>query len=348
MLEKAKKLIIKIHLKYLIIYLILSVAIVFIDKSGLKLSFLNQFESDWIQVFVKLGKDIKTIYEKVVGLFYVLIILDIVIIIIRCILKNESIKVMIVNTFENTKVDIKTKYIYENKDFYKDLSQEIKILNGNHLAYNEIVKKLDNYAENFMENKKEKYYAFAGIMHTPFILRLGYKIGDNTYFKLFHKKRNEPFFELISDRNEYVGSYPEMKIEKQLKQSDELVVSIATTFDITREELKRFDLNLNSYIKFETDEKGFDIITSEQQVNDYKAIIFNTIRKVCKEKNIKKVHLCISSSVAFTFALGQGFSNQYDSDVIIYNYDNKKYTWGLKLFEKSENCIIYNEESKVV
>ena len=35
---------------------------------------------------------------------------------------------------------------------------------------------------------EEKYFAFAGILHTPYILRLGFKVGNQTYFKLFHKK----------------------------------------------------------------------------------------------------------------------------------------------------------------
>lgn len=48
----------------------------------------------------------------------------------------------------------------------------------------------------------------------------------------------------------------------------------------------------------------------------------------------------MSTSVAFTFALGQGFSKNYDPDVIIYNYEKQEYVWGLKLFEKSEDSII--------
>ena len=53
----------------------------------------------------------------------------------------------------------------------------------------------------------------------------------------------------------------------------------------------------------------------------------------------------ISSSVAFTFALGQGFSKNYDPEVIIYNYEKQEYAWGLKLFERSENSIIIPQKS---
>ena len=162
---------------------------------------------------------------------------------------------------------------------------------------------------------------------------------------IIYKKRNESYFKLLKDKNVYIGNYPEMKIEKELKESNELVVSIATTFKIKREQLKQFDIDKNNYIKFETENKGYDVIESEEQVNQYKKIIFEEIREVCRDKKIKLIHLCISSSVAFTFALGQGFSKNYDPEVIIYNYEKQEYAWGLKLFERSENSIIIPQKS---
>ena len=145
---------------------------------------------------------------------------------------------------------------------------------------------------------------------------------------------------MLKDKNIYIGNYPKIKVEKELKESNELIISIATTFEITKEQLKQFDIDKNNYIKFETTNKGFDVIESEEQVNQYKKYIFDEIRAVYREKKIKIIHLCISSSVAFTFALGQGFSKNYDPEVIIYNYEKQEYAWGLKLFEKSENSII--------
>lgn len=341
MWQRFKEVVIKIPFKWLIIYFILSTLVIILDKTAYNLSFINQFESEGIKNLVTWAKDLRMIYHNVKVIFYVLYLLDILLLIFKIVLKNDSIKIMIINTFENTKVNILTKYKYENKEFYKDLSNEVNILKNNYLNYTGIVKKIDEYAESFMEKKNEKYYAFAGILHTPFILRLGYKIGDQTYFKLFHKKRDENYFKLLKDNTTYIGNYPQLKVEKELKNSNELIVSIATTFEITKEQLKNFNIDRNNYIKFETVTKGFDVIESEEQVNQYKKIIFDEIRAICKEKNIKTIHLCISSSVAFTFALGQGFSKNYDPDVIIYNYEKQEYVWGLKLFEKSEDSVIY-------
>lgn len=347
MWEKFKKIVIKIPMWCLVTYFAISTVVIILDKTSYNLSFINQFETERIKSLIALGKDLRMIYHKLKWGFYILYISNILLIIFRSILKNESIKVMIINTFENTKVNILTKYIYENKEFYKDLSNEVKLLQNNYLSYAGIVKKLDGYVESFMEKKEEKYYAFAGILHTPYILRLGYKVGDETYFKLFHKKRNEETFKLLTDKEEYFGNCTELNTETFLTDSDVLVVSIATTFPIIKEQLAKFDIEKNNYLKFETSNKGFDIITSEKQIDNYKKIIFENIRKVVREKNIKLIHLCISSSVAFTFAIGQGFSKQYDPNVIIYNYERQEYTWGINLFENAENSIVCPKEKLI-
>lgn len=347
MWNKFKKILIKTPWKALTIYFIVASIIIFLDKITCNLSFFDQFQSDGIEKMRLYIEDLQIIYDKFKPLFYSIYVFDIILISLKIILKKDSIKIMIVNTFENTKVNILTKYLYENVESPLDLSKDVKRLGTYYLGYKEIVKDLDNYVEKFMSNREEKYFAFAGILHTPFILRLGFKVGDQTYFKLFHKKREEEIFKLLNDKNDYVGNYPEIIMDKQLKESDELIISIATTFEIKKEQLKKFDIENKNYIKFETTVKGFDVINSEKQVNKYKKYIFSNIREVIKEKNIKLIHLCISSSVAFTFALGQGFSQQYDPDVIIYNFDRQQYTWGLNLFENAENSIVYNEESLI-
>ena len=343
--EKIKKIVIKIPNSILIsIFIILSIIII-MNGSVDFLSNFDKFQSEHIVNIIAIIKDFNIVYNHKF-IFYLVYVLVIVVCLFKKYIKNDSIKIMIVNTFENTKININTRYAYENKDFYIDLSENIKIIGKNYLNYLGIVKKIDTCVEEFMQKKDEKYYAFAGILHTPFILRLGYKVGDQTYFKLFHKKRYEDKFKLLSDKDEYIGNYPKLNIEKQLKESNILIVSIATTFPITRQQLKEFNIEDNNYLKFETEKLGFDIVLSEKQVNDYKKEIFDNIRKLCREKEIKLIHLCISSSVAFTFALGQGFSEKYDPKVIIYNYENQNYSWGLNLFESSENNIICLKEKE--
>ena len=345
MLKKFKRIIIKIPSNVLIGILLIGTIIIIVDKTCWDFSFVNQFKSEIFEIIKSYASDFKLIYNKWIYVFYTIYILNILCLIFKFILKNESIKIMTINTFENTKVNFDTKYLYENTNFEKDLSKNIKLLENNVSNYTKIVEELDNYVKDFMAQKAEKYYAFAGILHTPFALRLGYKIGDETYFKLFHKKRKEDKFKLLSDKDEYLGNYTKMNVEKRLTESDTLVVSISTTFPITEEQLMQFNIENNNYLKFETIEKGFDVITSEKQINEYKDLIFKNIREITSSREIKVIHLCISSSVAFTFVLGQGFSRQYDSNVIIYNYDRQKYTWGLNLFETAENSIVHFEDN---
>ena len=346
-MQKFKKILIKIQFKLLIFYFVLSSVVIILNKTTYDLSFLNNFKSEFVLNIIAGISDLNIFHNSIKSIFYFLYFLDIILIIFKIILKNDSIKVMIVNTFENTKVNISTKYMYENKDFYKDLSKDVILLGDNYLSYTAIVRELDKYVENFMEKKEEKYYAFAGILHTPYILRLGYKVGDQTYFKLFQKKKNDDTFKLLVDKKEYSGNYPKLNVEKKLKESSILIVSVSTTFPIIEEQLNKFDIENNNYLGFETVEKGFDIITSEKQIDYYKDVIFNNIREVVRTKKIKQIHLFISSSVAFTFALGQGFSKNYDPSVIIYNYEGQQYTWGLNLFEKAENSIVKPEENNI-
>ena len=297
------------------------------------------FSSDEFNKYFNLLKDFCWLEEKTKPIFIFIFLLCIAIIGLKKYFKNDTIKILFVNTFKNNNSKINTRYI--NEDIYsKDISKEVEVLTNDYKKYNTIVERIDNISREFMEAKEYKFFAYGGIMHTPLILRLGYQLGDETYFKLLHKKRDEHYFKLLKDNKTYIGNYPKMNVEKELKQSNELIVSIATTFEITKEKLKKFDIDKKNYIKFETKEKGFDIITSEEQVNQYKRIIFDEIRSIYKQKDIKIIHLCISSSVAFTFALGQGFSRNYDPEVIIYNYEKQEYIWGLKLFEKSEDSII--------
>lgn len=297
------------------------------------------FSSDEFNKYFKLLKDFCLLEERYKPLFILIFLLCIVILALKRYFKNDTIRILFVNTFKNNNSKINTRYV--NEDIYsKDISKEIGVLSNDYKKYGSIVEMIDNISREFMEAKEYEVFAYGGIMHTPLILRLGYQLGDETYFKLLHKKRDGNYFKLLKDNKSYIGNYPKMKVEKELKESNELIVSISTIFEITKEQLKKFDIEKNNYIKFETTDMGYDVIESEEQINHYKKIIFDSIREIYREKSIKTIHLCMSTSVAFTFALGQGFSKNYDPKVIIYNYENQEYVWGLKLFEKSEDSII--------
>lgn len=339
MWQRFKKIVVNIRMKYLLGIAVLGILVIAMEKLNISIQDIDVFNSDFITDIFNKIKDVQIIYGKIKPIFYIIFIIDIILIAFKVMLKKQGINILVVNGLGKNNSSIMTNYLYEETSEY-DISDVINKLNGYYEGYSGIVKDIDYYAKSFMNLKNANNYAFAGILQTPFVLRLGYIVGDETYFKLFHKRRDEDTFKLLKNKKNYIGNYPKIEIEKELNESNELIVSIATTFEITKEKLKKFNIENNNYIKFETATKGYDVIESEEQVNYYKKIIFDEIREIYREKDIKTIHLCISSSVAFTFALGQGFSKNYDSEVIIYNYEKQEYAWGLKLFEKSEDSII--------
>lgn len=223
--------------------------------------------------------------------------------------------------------------VYHMKNIHKDIS-EIK----------RVVAVQDDAIQKFMNlnNDKDKY-GYMGIAHTPLVLRAGHTVGNQTRFHLFHKFRDKGYFEELSNDTNYEA----IKIEKMIirENSSEMIVSISTSFNIEDNQLKIFKPEEKSILKFWTDHLGFDVIKSYKQVDEYVAYIQSEIRDVAKANNILKIHLIISSSVALTFALGQGFSKNYDRDIIIYHHavrDSRIYPWGISIFNEYDKCLVEN------
>lgn len=232
-----------------------------------------------------------------------------------------------------------------------DLVDEMNNINNNYKKINYIVSVQDSNIENFKNKINDNdRYGYMGIAHTPLIVRAGYKIGDETRFVLFHKKRNIDVD--YYDELDYSEEYKKIKIEKIKvnKDSRELIVAISTTFQIKDEDLGVFAPDKKSVLKFcieNLENSEFDVIKSYKQVNEYITTILKEIRRIKQENNITKVHMVISSSVAFTFALGQALSSNYDPEIIVYHYDSNSpdgicYPWGISIFKNCEDCVVIN------
>lgn len=225
-----------------------------------------------------------------------------------------------------------------------DLIEDMKKIDGDYDELNYVINKQDIFIEKFKEkiNNNDRY-GYMGISHTPLILRAGYQIGDETRFAMFHKKRNMNYYEELDDS----GIYVPINIEKkEIKDNcEELIVAVSTTFPIEDYQLNILQTEDKSILKFKTDDMGFDVITSEKQVEDYVRNILKEMRQIVREKEITKIHMVISSSIAFTFAMGQAISSHYDPEIIIYHFDinkPKQYPWGISLFEDYKKCAVVN------
>lgn len=225
-----------------------------------------------------------------------------------------------------------------------DLIEEMEKAKGNLNNLSYVISTQDSFVKKFKDKiNNTDNFGYMGIAHTPLILRAGYQTGDETKFILFHKMRNSDYFEKLSDKKTYTA----LNIEKQEIKDNckELILAISTTFPIQDNQLYILEPENKSIIKFKTEEMGFDVIISQLQIEEYVSTILKEVRRVVSERGITKIHMVISSSVAFTFALGQAISNHYDPQIIIYHFDinnEKFYPWGIDISKEYRDCVIIN------
>lgn len=230
---------------------------------------------------------------------------------------------------------------FKRKYFLKEnkLQQEYGI-HSNRID-SKIIEDLDQMA--VKAQKSEREIAYYGIAHTPLIFRLGFKIGDQSNVKLLHKKRSNS-----TDFEEWTNEKTEIRItpkeENQSKYSDELIVAISTSLNVRKEELCTLEPENKHIIYFVSNHLGFDSILSYDDAETLKADILRCIRDLVKEYKVKKIHMVVSSSVAFTFFLAQGYSAQHDPEIVVYHYEQGKYTWGINMNKAADAAYVKVKE----
>ena len=148
--------------------------------------------------------------------------------------------------------------------------------------------------------KSQKQIAYYGIAHTPFVFRLGYKIGDQNNVILLHKRRNNT--KIFEEWNEDdTGITINCVEENSSFDSREIIVAISTSLPIQDYHLNIFHPKNKHILKFITNYIGFDSIVSYKDAEQLRTNILSTIRNAVIKYNIKRIHMVISSSVAFTF-----------------------------------------------
>lgn len=289
-------------------------------------------------------------FQLTVYIGIVVFILSCIIIIIKIIYKDEEIinEVIIAHSSMS-----EVQFIPETYNKYKveeiNLVDDMRDIDNNYDNIKYAINKQDKFIEEIKRNIDIKYdYGYMGIAHTPLIFRIGNQLGDEVSIKLFHKYRtgnNKKFKELNNDMH-----FKVLQIEYEIlnRDSNELIVGLATTFPIKIDELNVLKPNNKNIIIFKSEELGFDVITSKNQIDEYVKFITDKVRDIVKDKNINKVHMVLSTSVSMTFALGRAISKHHDPKVIIYHFDQnnqRKYTWGIDIFKKYNDCLIITKDS---
>lgn len=233
-----------------------------------------------------------------------------------------------------------------SKDIEKEYSVKKTDLDLTRYSYPkdlpQAISEQDLILKKFISKKGELSYY--GIAHTPLIFRAGYIFGDQRKICLFHRKRsNDAVFEEWDTSphiNMWETSFKEVKEENKSCKSKELIVAISTSLEIKDADIETLSNKKYHIIKFQTQTLNFDLIGNYDQAEILRKQILTKIRELVKQYDIRCIHMLISSSVAFTFFLGTAFSFQHDPDIIVYHYENGKYTWGLDMKKSGTNAVI--------
>lgn len=318
---------------------------------------LDKLDNDGFKNCISIFTDINLLIDEFIKIdrrwiiysMLILCILSVIALIIKCIYKNKELVDKIIighSSMSNVQFIANTDSDYKVEEI--NLIDDMKDIATNYEQIKFAINKQDKLIEEFKCNINSKYdYGYMGIAHTPLIFRIGNQIGDEVAITLFHKYRTgntKVFKELSEDEN-----LKKMGISTKIldKSSNELIVGLSTTFPIKYEELKILKPNDKNILIFSCEELGFDVITSKKQVEHYVQFMMGKIRQVVKDKNITKIHMVLSTSVAMTFALGGAISKHHDPEIIIYHFDqssSRKYTWGIELFKNYNNCLVVTSD----
>lgn len=230
------------------------------------------------------------------------------------------------------------------KDFYVrecplDLSKEMKNQN-----ISKALDLQDSEIEKIKRKAQKKQLGYYGIAHTPFVFRAGFCVGDQKKIHLFHRIRDNEsdFCEWENALGRWNSSLCDSEEQNRNCKSNELFVAIGTSFVIKDTEIASIAGANKHILILRTRDIGFDVIGSYEQAEAIRKNILDTIRDLEKKYDIKKLHLMIASSVAFTFFLGTAFSAQHDPSIVVYHYENGKYVWGIDMSKKGDAAIVRN------
>ena len=149
MWQRFKKIVVNIHMKYLLGVAVFGILVISMEILSISIQDIDVFNSDSINDIFNKIKDVQIIYGKVKPIFYIIFIIDIILIVFKVKLKEQGINILVVNGLGKNNSNIMTNYLYEEKAEY-DISDVINKLNGYYEGYSQIVKDIDYYAKSFM------------------------------------------------------------------------------------------------------------------------------------------------------------------------------------------------------
>lgn len=190
---------------------------------------------------------------------------------------------------------------------------------------------------------------YAGIANIPATFMLGYELGDENskiYFHKYHGKqtnvnlKDDKFHKL--DKKNVRGIFEKEILQESsdFTESGNIVLLISLTQPIEESDYTSI-VGKNDYVfKYKSSDKiDYDVIDSENQIDEYTDQIISDIAEIQKQKNVKQIRICVAASGAFIFGLGTKFSKTQNKTTIIFHFENSNYPWGINVTEKKALII---------
>ena len=190
---------------------------------------------------------------------------------------------------------------------------------------------------------------YAGIANIPATFMLGYELGDENakvYFHKYHGRQTnfnfkDDKFHRLGKKN-VRGSFEKEILQESsdLSKPGNIVILISLTQPIKESDFVSITGDNDYIIKYTSSDKiDYDVIDSENQIDDYADQILYDIAEIQKENNIKQIRICVAASSAFIFGLGTKFSKTQNKTTIIFHFEKDNYPWGINVTEKKAMII---------
>lgn len=177
-------------------------------------------------------------------------------------------------------------------------------------------------------------YAGIPVGNIPSVFLLGYKLDDANKKLYFHKNRNKALdddFHILKVESNSLNLISE-KIPNSSEDLGKILIVIQLTQPIKDVDLIGVREDNDYIIKYGIPSQiDYDIISSASQTNRYVDQIVADIADIQKNENISEIKICIAASSDFVFALGTKFSKTQNIDIVVYQFEKSRYSWGINV-----------------
>ena len=216
--------------------------------------------------------------------------------------------------------------------------------NANWINENNLQKFIDKQEKTMRKarkgSKKNDSLAYLGFPHVPIGFVDGYNFSDTDNVVLYEydgaigNNPDKEFFELKKSYNSDLQL--QSNYENYELKGDEIILKVEQSFDIKDNEIKNVVGDLDVINLSNKDRKRWGI-KSYSDVDKF-AKEFEKILSWAKSKDIKTIHLVMTTPVSLTFTLGQVVAH-YSPNIVIYNYNDGKYDWSIDVKQRKIKMI---------